>query len=206
MTKKEYNKEYYLKNKEKLKQISKEYRLKNREKIKQQRKKYYLKNKEKILKKTKGYYKKYYLKRKEHYLKNREYYLKYKKEYFLKNKEKILKKRKEYRLKNRKKVQQQRKKSYFKNTYNLTLEQFNEKLNNQNNKCVLCDTTFDEKINKAYVDHNHQTGKIRDILCFNCNSGLGKVKEDKNILNNMINYLNKHNSLEPCSIKYIQKI
>jgi hypothetical protein len=174
MTRKEYFKEYYLKNNEHFK----EYYLKNKEKIKEYNKEYYLKNKEKI--------KEYNLKNKE---KRKEYFKEYMRDWL--QKPENIERNKNYKLIKR---------------YNLTLEQFNDKLKNQNNKCTLCYTTFDEKINKACVDHNHQTGKIRDILCFFCNSTLGLVKENKNILNNMINYLNKHNSLEPCSIKDIQKI
>jgi hypothetical protein len=209
---KEYNKEYRLKNKEKLKEYQKKYCLKNKEKKKEYDKEYYLKNNEKV----KEYQKKYRLKNKEkkkeydkeYYLKNNEHF----KEYYLKNKEKVKEYVKEYRLKNREKYLKYmrdwhqkpenigRNKNYkLIKRYNLTLEQFNDKLKNQNNKCTLCYTTFDEKINKACVDHNHQTGKIRDLLCSFCNSTLGLVKENINILNNMINYLNKHNSLEPCS-------
>ena len=98
--KKEYNKEYNLKNKERLKERKREYYLKNkeknREKIKEYDKKYYLKNKEKI---------------KEYQLKNREYILAKKKEYYLKN----IEQRKEYLLKNREHILAQKKEHYLKN-------------------------------------------------------------------------------------------
>jgi len=74
---KEYQKEYYLKNKEKLKEYQKEYELNNKEKIKERQKEYYLKNKEKL--------KEY---NEEYYSNNKEKLKEYKKEYRLNNKDK----------------------------------------------------------------------------------------------------------------------
>jgi hypothetical protein len=91
--KKQYNKEYYLNNKEKLIQKRKEYRLNNKEKQKQYKKEYYLNNKEK---------------QKQYYLNNKEKQKQYKKEYYLNNKEKIKQKTKEYCLNNKEKIKQWR--------------------------------------------------------------------------------------------------
>jgi hypothetical protein len=91
--KKQYNKEYYLNNKEKLIQKRKEYRLNNKEKQKQYKKEYYLNNKEK---------------QKQYYLNNKEKQKQYKKEYYLNNKEKIKQKIKEYCLNNKGKIKQWR--------------------------------------------------------------------------------------------------
>lgn len=44
---------------------------------------------------------------------------------------------------------------------------------------------------KLYIDHNHKTGKIRGLLSFSCNAGLGYFKDDINIIENVINYLKK---------------
>jgi len=43
------------------------------------------------------------------------------------------------------------------------------------------------------VDHNHATGKVRALLCHNCNLTLGRAKDNPNILLSCIDYLNKHN-------------
>ena len=48
---------------------------------------------------------------------------------------------------------------------------------------------------KLSVDHNHATGQIRDLLCWRCNSTIGKVKEDRALLLKMIAYLDKHTQL-----------
>ena len=89
VSKSAYNRESYLKNKEKISEKSKEYRLKNKEKISERKKEYRLKNKEKISEKDKEYR-----------LKNKEKISEKAKEYRLKNKEKISKRMKEYVAKN----------------------------------------------------------------------------------------------------------
>lgn len=42
------------------------------------------------------------------------------------------------------------------------------------------------------IDHNHKTGKIRGILCHNCNMILGHCKDSKEILSNSLGYLDKY--------------
>ena len=42
------------------------------------------------------------------------------------------------------------------------------------------------------VDHNHKSGKIRALLCTRCNHTLGRINEDINLLQNIINYIIKY--------------
>lgn len=48
------------------------------------------------------------------------------------------------------------------------------------------------KICRLAVDHCHKTGKIRQLLCANCNKTLGLIKEDTDVLKKMIDYIGKH--------------
>lgn len=64
-------------------------------------------------------------------------------------------------------------------------------LNIQNNKCAICD----EELNKTYVDHSHNTGEVRGILCINCNSLIGRCRDNPKILKSAICYLEKHLSI-----------
>lgn len=52
-------------------------------------------------------------------------------------------------------------------------------------ECEICGTT--EK--RLVIDHNHQTGHLRGMLCDLCNKGIGALKEDPNILRRAVAYL-----------------
>jgi Recombination endonuclease VII len=73
------------------------------------------------------------------------------------------------------KVAQYRSDLRLKRKYSLSREEWNKMLVSQNNKCLLCDCDF-TKI-KPCVDHNHQTGKIRGLLCRECNLSLGVIED-----------------------------
>ena len=95
-------------------------------------------------------------------------------------------------------------KNRYKRKYNLSVEQVKEMLINQNSCCGICQIHIhlgeerkdgDKKIKAtAYVDHNHTHGYIRELLCDNCNKGLGNFKDSTNFLANAQNYLLKHES------------
>lgn len=57
--------------------------------------------------------------------------------------------------------------------YSLTREKWNEMLKSQNNKCMICETY----LYKPCVDHDHKTGKVRGLLCRNCNLNLQVVED-----------------------------
>src|SRR4051812_36980393 len=64
---------------------------------------------------------------------------------------------------------QQGKESKYRARYGITLEDKLEMLRNQDGKCIICG----EEMDRMVVDHCHKTGKVRGILCDNCNRGLG---------------------------------
>lgn len=74
--------------------------------------------------------------------------------------------------------------------YNITLEHFTNLLKLHNNKCSICNIEFSEKIYPC-IDHNHETGKIRGILCSKCNTALGFFKDSRDLLKKAVGYLNK---------------
>ena len=71
--------------------------------------------------------------------------------------------------------------------YGLTKEDYENLFIKQENRCGICTTSFDIKV--ACVDHSHKTGKIRGLLCHQCNTGLGLFKDDIEILKMAIKYL-----------------
>jgi hypothetical protein len=42
------------------------------------------------------------------------------------------------------------------------------------------------------VDHNHKTGQIRDLLCIRCNTTLGMLEEDEDLIFSMLEYIKRH--------------
>ena len=79
--------------------------------------------------------------------------------------------------------------AYRKYKYGITPEEFQEKVIAQENKCAICRKDF---ISVPRVDHNHKTGRVRDLLCQFCNIALSLV-EDPIRLKSAIEYLRKHN-------------
>ena len=78
--------------------------------------------------------------------------------------------------------------------YGITLEEYNELFELQEGKCLICGTHEKDVapgpfgIKRLCVDHDHNTGKIRGLLCNNCNSKLGWYEINKD---NIKEYLNK---------------
>lgn len=73
----------------------------------------------------------------------------------------------------------------LKKRYNINHEIYNEMLEKQNGKCLIC-----EKEDKLVVDHDHATGEVRGLLCDVCNRGIGYLQEKNENLWNSILYLN----------------
>lgn len=76
--------------------------------------------------------------------------------------------------------------------YNLTAEGFNALWLEQKGQCAICNVSLVPKgrsANSAVVDHNHDTGEVRGILCRPCNSGIGYLKDSPDILQNAADYL-----------------
>lgn len=84
-------------------------------------------------------------------------------------------------------------KNHLKRKYNISLEEYNSKLEKQKYCCALCGKTQEEEKSALCVDHNHETGQIRDLLCRVCNRALGLFKDDPELLKRAADYLERHN-------------
>lgn len=116
-------------------------------------------------------------------------YKEYKRKYWEKNKEVLKKKRQEYKRKNKiaikiGKIQHRLKISKNEATrlYNLTI----------NGVCAICGKPESLSRQSISIDHNHNTGKIRGLLCSKCNTAIGYFGENIKYLQNAIKYLQKH--------------
>ena len=79
-----------------------------------------------------------------------------------------------------------------KKVYGITSEDFNALLQAQNDRCAICKslpTQRSTKENVLHVDHCHNTGKVRGLLCLSCNHGLGKFRDSPTLLRQAAEYL-----------------
>jgi hypothetical protein len=73
--------------------------------------------------------------------------------------------------------------------YGITLDQYNKMLKAQNNKCAICGNEDEVEGRKLAIDHCHNKGHVRGLLCGKCNRGLGLFYDNPELLQNAINYL-----------------
>lgn len=92
-------------------------------------------------------------------------------------------------------------KGRLKRDYGITLDEYNSMLEKQNNKCAICETEEPIKVKsgrnrKLAVDHCHNSGKVRGLLCAHCNTGIGMLRESIEILDKAKEYLLRHKTKE----------
>ena len=176
-------KEYYEKNKEQIAARNKEYYEKNKERWLAYRKEYYENNKEQIAA---------YNKKEQVFARQKEY----NKKYYANNKEKNNISCSEWYQNNKETVKVFRR---F-NKHGISSAEYDIMLEEQDNKCKICLTSFADIILKdgrtpIHIDHCHTTNKIRGLLCNLCNVGLGHFKDDPELLIKAADYL-KHNGIK----------
>jgi len=160
-------------------------------------KEYSQKNKDVIKKKHQIYYAKPEIKEKQKKY-NKEYYdtpkgkankLKASTKWRNNNLEKARKYAREYAKANPLK----QRKMWLKRKYNISLDSYRILLESQSGKCAICYNENDNKRHKYLcVDHNHDTGKVRGLLCHSCNATIGYAKESVSTLKKSIEYLEKY--------------
>jgi len=79
--------------------------------------------------------------------------------------------------------------------YGMSLADYDKLFKDQHGRCAICNTHVNELSSKRKknlcVDHCHETGEIRGLLCDSCNRGIGLFKDNPNILNKASLYLSK---------------
>jgi hypothetical protein len=175
---------------EKRKEYYRQYNILNSEKRKKQRlakrderikycKEWRKNNQERVIK----YNKKIYADNKEEILKN----LKSRRD---KNISKYLDREKEYREKNKIVLTYKKRDYYLFNKYKITVQDYENMFKAQEGKCAICEKHQNEFNYLLHVDHDHKTGKIRDLLCSICNTRLGYY--EKSDIDKLNKYLDKH--------------
>lgn len=74
-------------------------------------------------------------------------------------------------------------------TYGVTVEQYREMLARQGGVCAVCQREPDDAARSLCVDHDHETGAVRGLLCRPCNAAIGLLEEDPDRLRAALAYL-----------------
>jgi gas vesicle protein len=159
------------KSRESRRKSSKKYNLENKEKVNAAYKIYRSNNKEKISERSK----------------------KWREE----NKEEIRSKASEHYKNNKDHYREKSRNKHLINVFGIDYIQYMEMLDKQNGVCAICgnpEVVIEKrtgKIKALAVDHDHNTGKIRGLLCYCCNKGIGYLKDNKEIIKNAYVYLER---------------
>ena len=89
---------------------------------------------------------------------------------------------------------------YLRNKYNIEAEDYLDMLEEQGCVCAICGnpetrTMGTGVIKPLSVDHNHETGEVRGLLCDSCNNGLGRFRDNPDLLLRAMEYLDYHNGV-----------
>jgi len=76
---------------------------------------------------------------------------------------------------------------HLKRRYGITAADADAMLEAQGGLCAVC-----RAAPAAHVDHDHATGTVRELLCFNCNGGLGQFRDDPAVLRAAADYVERH--------------
>lgn len=78
--------------------------------------------------------------------------------------------------------------THLRRKYGLTPKGFDQILAQQNANCGICSTHLGSSI---HIDHDHATDEVRGLLCFTCNTALGKFRDNVELLRSAIAYLER---------------
>ena len=120
------------------------------------------------------------------------------KQSYYKNAEKRKEKSREWHHANKDKARNNR----IKRIYGIEEKEYEMMARYQENKCAICKKETKQKL---VIDHDHSSGDVRGLLCANCNSALGYINDNRQTLENMIDYLTDYpaqflpiKKVEPC--------
>jgi hypothetical protein len=81
----------------------------------------------------------------------------------------------------------------LKKRYGISIEEYDALLEAQDGVCAICGGGTNGKVDQFCVDHDHESGVVRGLLCNKCNVGLANFKDDNNLLRNAARYLELSN-------------
>lgn len=115
--------------------------------------------------------------------------LEYQRAWHEKNREKVKAQRHAWYLANKEKVLKDSMARHLSKTFGLSVEEYRT-LMDARSRCTICNDVLLQET--AVLDHCHNTGKLRDVLCRKCNKALGLLKDSPEIIRRAAAYLERH--------------
>lgn len=81
---------------------------------------------------------------------------------------------------------------YYKKYYGLSVDDLLLMCDKQGRKCGICPRDIIFPSSATHLDHDHDTGKVRALLCAHCNRGLGSFQDNPELLEKAAAYLRSH--------------
>lgn len=100
-----------------------------------------------------------------------------------------------WKAKNPENVRKMHRRSHLRREYGLTPEKYNAMHAEQKGCCAICRKHASELPRGLAVDHNHESGAVRGLLCHQCNAGIGFLGEDPLNLKSALHYLMRHGAV-----------
>lgn len=173
-----YYERYRRENVDKIRQMHRERYQRDKEKIKERVKRYARENKEKCAARARAW-------REEHKIE-------------------LKSKRQRYHNQNREFLNQKDREEYrtpkvlnriLLSSFGITLDQFNAMNDAQGGLCAICKRPPITKASRLSVDHCHETGKVRGLLCTRCNTGIGMLNDSIEYVESALIYLVSHKNV-----------
>lgn len=81
--------------------------------------------------------------------------------------------------------------------YGISGHDYDRLLDLQDGRCAVCRTREPGRKSQVFaVDHDHVTGQVRGLLCYNCNSAIGLLHDDPKLLRVAVRYVERHRQME----------
>ena len=129
------------------------------------------------------------------YLEHREQYLEKSLKYREEHAEEIKERARKWAIDNPGRVKNNNRKWKLKNKYNISEEDYYFLLEKQHGGCAICGGLPSSNKEFFCVDHDHNTGQVRGLLCDKCNRGIGHFDDEPWIILSAFNYIEEYNEV-----------
>lgn len=123
---------------------------------------------------------------------NREHLAEYARTWREANKEKLKEQGRRYYQENKERLSETQRAQKLRAQYGITPDDVDRMVEKQGGGCAICEKDLSDKKERR-IDHNHETGLVRGILCHHCNTMLGYGIDDPQILESGARYLRSRN-------------